>query len=46
MPVLRFADFGAADGGTSAEMWHHVIASLRNKGDNRPVEILHLTYPQ
>ena len=45
MPVLRFADFGAADGGTSAEMWHHVIASLRNKGDNRPVEILYTDLP-
>ena len=30
--VFRFADFGAADGGTSAELWAKLISSLRGSG--------------
>ena len=40
-PVLRFADFGAADGGTSQELWSGLITALRNSGDKRPVEMLY-----
>jgi len=43
--ALRFADFGAADGGTSAEMWHHVIDNLRRNGDNRQIEIIYTDLP-
>lgn len=39
--VLRLADFGAADGGTSQEMWAGLIAKLRNDGDKRPIEMLY-----
>ena len=35
--VLRLADFGAADGGTSQEMWAGLIATLRASGDSRPI---------
>ncbi len=41
LAVLRLADFGAADGGTSQEMWAALIAKLRNDGDNRPIEMLY-----
>ena len=41
MEVLRFADFGAADGGTSQELWYNLIHLLRNKGDNRSIEIIY-----
>ena len=39
--LLKFADFGSADGGTSQEMWSNVIKSIREKGDNRQIEILY-----
>jgi hypothetical protein len=38
---LRLADFGAADGGTSQQMWSTVIEMLRKSGDNRQIEILY-----
>ena len=31
--ILRLADFGAADGGTSQEMWAGLIEKLRKNGD-------------
>jgi len=43
--TLRFADFGAADGGTSAALWSHLVAGLRASGDNRPIEILYTDLP-
>ena len=39
--VLRFADFGAADGGTSQELWFNLINLLRSRGDNRAIEIIY-----
>ena len=42
---LRFADFGAADGGTSAEMWSQLISGLRARGDMRPIEMLYTDLP-
>ncbi|MDC3092708.1 class I SAM-dependent methyltransferase [Paracoccaceae bacterium] len=39
--ILRFADFGAADGGTSQELWYNLINVLRNMGDNRVIEMLY-----
>ncbi len=40
--MLRFADFGAADGGTSQQFWFKLLTKLRESGDNRPVEILYI----
>ncbi|XDZ71537.1 SAM-dependent methyltransferase [Alphaproteobacteria bacterium LSUCC0744] len=40
-PRLRIADFGAADGGTSREMWDMVIGHHRANGDNRQIEMLY-----
>ena len=41
MEILKFADFGSADGGTSQEMWFNVIKLIREKGDDRQIEILY-----
>ena len=38
--TLRFADFGAADGGTSAALWAEIVATVRSRGDTRPIGIL------
>lgn len=43
--ALRFADFGAADGGTSAALWSHLVSEIRASGDNRPIEILYTDLP-
>jgi len=42
---LRFADFGAADGGTSAGLWAKLIGELRAGGDSRDVEMLYTDLP-
>ena len=39
--ILSFADFGAADGGTSQELWYNLIKLLRSRGDNRAIEIIY-----
>ena len=39
--ILRFADFGAADGGTSQELWYNLINLIRGKGDDRVIEIIY-----
>ena len=39
--TLRLADFGAADGGTSQQMWDMVIRNCRDNGDERQIEILY-----
>ena len=43
--ILRFADFGAADGGTSAALWSHLISALRKSGDKRHTELLYTDLP-
>jgi hypothetical protein len=43
--ILRFADYGAADGGTSAELWSKVISRLRADGDLRDIEMLYTDLP-
>ena len=40
-PILRMADFGSADGGTSQEMWNNLISKIRNSKDDRQIEILY-----
>ena len=39
--TLRIADYGAADGGTSQQMWNMVIGSRRDAGDKRQVEMIY-----
>ena len=39
--ILRFADFGAADGGTSQELWYNLINLLRRGGDKRAIEVIY-----
>jgi hypothetical protein len=41
LPVLKLADYGAADGGTSQYMWSKLISGIRASGDNRPIEIIY-----
>jgi len=41
MPILRMADFGSADGGTSQEMWFNLINYIKNSKDNRQIEIIY-----
>ena len=39
--ILRFADFGCADGGTSQELWFNIISQIRKGGDSRPIEMIY-----
>jgi len=39
--ILKLADFGSADGGTSQEMWNNIIKIIRDGGDNRQIEMLY-----
>ena len=41
LPILRMADFGCADGGTSQAMWFNLISKIRKSKDNRQIEILY-----
>ena len=43
--ILRIADFGAADGGTSNQMWDNVISKRRKAGDFRQIEMLYTDLP-
>ena len=43
--ILRIADFGAADGGTSNQMWDNVISKRRKAGDCRQIEMLYTDLP-
>lgn len=43
--VFRATDMGAADGGTSLDMWGRVLADLRARTD-RPVEIVYTDLPK
>ena len=39
--TLRLADYGAADGGTSQQMWDMVIRNCRDTGDERQIEMMY-----
>ncbi len=43
--LINFADFGAADGGTSKEMWFNLIKKIRESGDRRQIKILYTDLP-
>ncbi len=45
LDIIRMADFGSADGGTSQEMWRNLIKSIRDKNDYRQIEILYTDLP-
>ena len=44
--LLRVADMGCADGGTSMGMWREVLGRLRRKLPSRPVEIVYTDLPR
>tara|TARA_A100001011_G_scaffold398605_1_gene503662 strand:+ start:2470 stop:3543 length:1074 start_codon:yes stop_codon:yes gene_type:complete len=39
--ILKMADYGSADGGTSQEMWYNIIEKIKKNGDKRQIEILY-----
>jgi hypothetical protein len=43
---LRAADFGAADGGTSVELWRSVLKHVRQRAPNRPIEMYYTDLPR
>ena len=44
-PILRIADFGSADGGTSQELWFKIINNLKKNDNNKQIEILFTDLP-
>jgi len=43
--VIRVADFGAADGGTSLDMWRSALAALREAAPQQPIELVYTDLP-
>ena len=41
LKILRMADYGSADGGTSQEMWGNLIKTIRESNDLLQIEILY-----
>ena len=39
--IIRIADYGSADGGTSRTMWSNLLGELRDSGDNRQIEMIY-----
>lgn len=44
--VFRVTDMGAADGGTSLDMWRRVLGKLRDQVPSRPIEIVYTDLPR
>src|SRR5215208_394743 len=44
--AIRLADMGAADGGTSIDLWRHVLKHLRAKVPSRPIELVYTDLPR
>jgi len=44
--VFRVTDMGAADGGTSLDMWRRVLAKVRDRAPDRPIEIIYTDLPR
>ena len=44
--IFRVADMGAADGGTSVELWRTVLAHLRGRIPSRPIEMVYTDLPR
>jgi hypothetical protein len=43
---FRVADFGAADGGTSVDLWRSVLKHVRQRVPNRPIEMVYTDLPR
>lgn len=43
---FRCTDMGAADGGTSMDMWRRVLAHARAQAPSRPIEIIYTDLPR
>ena len=39
--IIRIADYGCADGGTSRTMWANLLGELRQNGDDRQIEMIY-----
>jgi hypothetical protein len=44
--VFRVTDMGAADGGTSLDMWRRVLAKVRALAPERPIEMIYTDLPR
>ena len=44
--VFRATDMGAADGGTSIDLWHRVLAKVREVVPSRPIEMIYTDLPR
>ena len=44
--VFRITDMGAADGGTSLDMWRRILTELRARCPSRPIEIIYTDLPR
>ena len=44
--VFRATDMGAADGGTSLELWGNVLARVRDLAPSRPIEMIYTDLPR
>jgi hypothetical protein len=43
---FRAADFGAADGGTSVDLWRGVLGHVRQRAPKRPIEMYYTDLPR
>lgn len=44
--IFRVTDMGAADGGTSVDLWRRVLAHVRALAPSRPIEIVYTDLPR
>jgi len=44
--LFRLTDMGAADGGTSMDMWRRVLKDLRSRVPSRPIEVIYTDLPR
>jgi hypothetical protein len=44
--VFRAADMGAADGGTSVDLWRQVLKAFRARRPSRPIEMVYTDLPR
>ena len=43
---FRITDMGAADGGTSLDLWRRVLTDLRSRAPSRPIELIYTDLPR
>lgn len=44
--VFRATDMGAADGGTSIDLWRRVLGEVRRQAPSRPIEMIYTDLPR